>query len=387
VIHKITLAVFVFLGGCSLLNQPSQAEVDELKATLARETVGEIVRQIYEDREFRPLWIARGRTTEKLQQFFQFVDDQSHGIHTNVEALRQERPSNLIQYEIDVTSALVKHASGIARKEADIRHALDDAIDLGMINQLGERLAPKYVEYDRLRTALQTAPGDTATKIELNMDRWRKLPDDLGPRHIRVNIPSYQLEVHDDGDIPLRMRVVVGANDKKTPLFSSDMKSIVFSPYWNIPESIMTEETLPKIEEDPEYLEKQNLEVVWEGEHFRLRQKPGAGNSLGLVKFMFPNVYNVYLHDTPADNLFAKLTRNLSHGCIRVEKPEELAAYVLQDQPEWTPEKIRKAMHAGVEKHVPLKEPLPVHILYFTAWVDDTGMLHLEKDVYGYDQQ
>jgi murein L,D-transpeptidase YcbB/YkuD len=106
---------------------------------------------------------------------------------------------------------------------------------------------------------------------------------------------------------------------------------------------------------------------------------------LGLVKFVFPNRYNVYLHDTPADNLFDKLTRNFSHGCVRVEKPQELAEFVLRDQPEWTPDRIQKAMHAGEEQHVSLKEPLPVHIFYFTAWVDETGALHLEKDIYGYD--
>ena len=219
-----------------------------------------------------------------------------------------------------------------------------------------------------------------------------------------MNIPSFQLDVHENGQTPLTMKVVVGSNDNKTPLFSSEMKYVVFSPYWNIPESIMTKETLPKILEDPEYASRQNLEVVrvsgkhveivdpedidWENvgkTDIQLRQKPGNGNSLGLVKFLFPNRFNVYLHDTPAGNLFDRLTRNFSHGCIRVEKPQELAEYVLRDQPEWTPERIRKAMHAGQEKYVSLDEPLPVHILYFTAWVDDAGTLHIEKDIYGYD--
>jgi murein L,D-transpeptidase YcbB/YkuD len=117
----------------------------------------------------------------------------------------------------------------------------------------------------------------------------------------------------------------------------------------------------------------------------QLRQRPGNGNSLGLVKFIFPNKHNVYLHDTPADNLFDRLTRTFSHGCVRVEKPQDLAEYVLKDQPEWTPEQIQRAMHAGAEKHVVLKEPIPVHILYFTAWVDDSGGLRFEKDIYGYD--
>ena len=403
-IHKISIVLVVFLAGCSFLNGPTRREINELKARVEQEKVGQIVREIYQDREFRPLWISRGKTIERLPQFFRFVNDTSHGVHTNVDRLKTP-PSDLIQYDIDVTTALVKHATAIARKDANVKEELEDAIALNSIPQLGDRLAPKHMQYARLRTALEGVSGDEATTIELNMDRWRKLPDNLGQRYIIVNVPSFELEVHEDNQIPLRMRVVVGSNENRTPLFSSTMKYVVFSPYWNIPESILTKETLPRILKDPDYATKENLEVVKvSGKHvevidpqdvdwsnvgpsdIQLRQKPGDGNSLGLVKFIFPNPYDVYLHDTPADNLFAKLTRNFSHGCIRVEKPQELAEYVLRDQSEWTPDRIRQAMHAGAEKHVVLKEPIPVHILYFTAWVDDDGMLHLEKDIYNYDQ-
>jgi murein L,D-transpeptidase YcbB/YkuD len=405
VIQKISIVLVVFLAGCSFLNGPTRREINELKAHVEHEKTGQIVREIYQGREFRPLWISRGKTTERLQQFFQFVNDTSHGVHTNVERLRTP-PSDLIQYDIDVTTALVKHATAIARKDANLKDEIENAIELNSFAQLGERIAPKHTQYARLRIALQGAPADVARQIELNMDRWRKLPDNLGERYVLVNVPSFELEVHDGNQVPLRMRVVVGSNENRTPLFSSAMKYVVFSPYWNIPESIMTKEMLPKILKDPDYATKENLEVVKvSGNHvdvidpqdvdwanvgasdIQLRQRPGGGNSLGYVKFVFPNPYNVYLHDTPADNLFAKLTRNFSHGCIRVEKPQELAEYVLRDQPEWTPDRIQKAMHAGAERHVVLKEPLPVHILYFTAWVDDDGMLHLEKDIYGYDQQ
>jgi len=399
------MVLVVFLAGCSWLSQPSQTEINELKARVEQANVGQITRDIYEDRQFRPLWISRGKTTERIQQFFQFVDDPGNGVHTNVERLRTP-PSDLIGYDIDVTKALVKHATALARKDADVKKALEDAIEHDSIPQLSEQLPPKHLEYGRLKQALQSASPDAVKQIELNMDRWRKQPDDFGERYIMVNVPSFELEVHDGEQVPLRMRVVVGSNENRTPLFSSAMKYVVFSPYWNIPESIMTKETLPKIMKDPNYATRENLEVVrvsgkrvevidpedidWKnvGESdIQLRQKPGDGNSLGLVKFIFPNPYNVYLHDTPADNLFAKLTRDFSHGCVRVEKPQELAEYVLRDQPEWTSDRIQKAMHAGAEKHVVLKEPIPVHIVYFTAWVDDGGMLHLEKDVYGYDQQ
>jgi murein L,D-transpeptidase YcbB/YkuD len=405
----LILCPLLLLTACSFWNQPSRKEIDAIRAQINNQNVREIVREIYTQREFRPVWTARGRKLPQVTQFFQVVDDRSHGLHAEefgVEALRQEKHKDLIQFDIDMTSSLARYAAALARKDVDLKATLMDAIQSGSIAQLPDRLAPVHVEYSRLRTALQNAAPDVRHTIELNMERWRKLPDDLGERHIRVNVPAFELEVHDRGQIPLKMRVVVGANDNKTPLFTSDMKYVVFSPYWNIPESILTKETLPRILKDPEYAKRQNLEVVkvsgkqieiidpddidWEkaeASEIQIRQRPGDGNSLGLVKFIFPNKDNVYLHDTPSDNLFDRLTRNFSHGCIRVEKPQELAEYVLRDQPEWTPERIRAAMHSGEEKHVSLKEPLPVHILYFTAWVDDGGTLQIAKDVYNYDKE
>jgi murein L,D-transpeptidase YcbB/YkuD len=396
------------LTACSFWNQPTTAEIDALKTRLEAQDAGQIVRDIYADRGFHPAWIARGRKLGKLDQFFQLVNDRSHGLHPEdygVDALRQEKPTDLIQFDIDVTTALVKYASALARKDVNVKQSVAEAIESDTVSQLADRLAPIHFEYARLRNALLSATPDARLQIELNMDRWRKLPDDLGARHIRVNVPAFELEVHEGDHVPLRMKVVVGTNDNKTPLFSSEMKNVVFSPYWNIPESILTKETLPRILADPDYARRQNLEVVrvsgktvevldpaeidWEsaGESdIQLRQRPGAANALGLVKFIFPNRHNVYLHDTPADNLFDRLTRTFSHGCIRVEKPQELAEYVLRDQSEWTPERIQKAMRAGEEKHVSLREPLFVHILYFTAWVDDGGELQLVKDVYGYDR-
>jgi len=405
---SVYVCVLVALTGCSLWQGPTTAEIDELRASVQSQDVGQIVRNIYESREFRPVWVARGKRLPRLEQFFRLVDDTSHGLHPEtfgVDTLRQQN-SDLIQFDIKVTSTLARYAAAVARKDAPVEQVLKDSIASDSIADLANKLAPVHTDYARLRAALANASAGDRTKIELNMDRWRKVPDDLGERHIRVNVPAFELAVHDGANIPLTMKVVVGTNDNKTPLFSSEMKYVVFSPYWNIPESILIKETLPRIQKDPDYAIRQNLEVVrvsgkrvevidpnnidWDSvdeSDIQLRQKPGNGNSLGLVKFIFPNRYNVYLHDTPADNLFDKLTRNFSHGCVRVEKPQELAEFVLRDQPEWTPERIQTAMHAGEEKHVALKEPLPVHIFYFTAWVDDAGALHLEKDIYGYDSQ
>jgi murein L,D-transpeptidase YcbB/YkuD len=244
-------------------------------------------------------------------------------------------------------------------------------------------------------------------QIEMNMDRMRWIAGRLEPRHIRVNIPGFQLAVQEGDQVPLEMRVIVGSNEDPTPVLDAKIEYLVFSPYWNIPFSITTMELLPKIRTDPGYLRREQIEVVrisgnkvekvdpsrinWhkkpEGFEYQLRQKPGAMNALGLVKFIFPNRYNVYLHDTPSDNLFDRLTRTLSHGCIRVERPADLAAYLLEDQPEWTAQRIEEAMHAEKEKRVQLKSPMPIHLVYWTSWADADGKVQFREDVYGYDQQ
>jgi murein L,D-transpeptidase YcbB/YkuD len=236
-------------------------------------------------------------------------------------------------------------------------------------------------------------------QIRLNLERWRWLPRDLGERHILVNIPEYRLEVWDRGQVPLAMRTVVGKQDTPTPIFNDVMTHVVFSPYWNVPPDIAEGETLPSVLTDPDFLRRQNMEVLDETgkpvdpgsidlsdpQKYRFRQRPGSDNSLGLVKFMFPNQFNVYLHDTPADSLFARASRSFSHGCVRVENPEALARYVLQDQAEWTEEQIVQAMEKGEEKHVKLKRPIPVYLGYWTARVSSDGQLQFRNDVYGID--
>lgn len=242
-------------------------------------------------------------------------------------------------------------------------------------------------------------------QVALNLERWRWLPDDLGERHFRVNIPSFHLDAYEHGRVVLDIRAVVGKPGSETPIFSRRMTHVVMSPYWNIPPKIASDETLPAVWADPAYLDRQNIEVVrvsngqtatvdpstvdWDNddalEGLRFRQRPGARNALGFVKFMFPNDYDVYVHDTPADALFSRLGRAFSHGCVRVEEPVALARYVLRDQARWTPEAIETAMHAGVETHVKLREAIPIHILYFTSWVDANGGLQFRDDVYGYD--
>lgn len=241
-------------------------------------------------------------------------------------------------------------------------------------------------------------------QIALNLERWRWLPRDLGDRYIFVNVPDYRLEVHEGDRIALAMNAIVGAKDTPTPIFSDTLTHIVFSPYWNVPDSIASAETLPAAQSDPEFLARHRIEIVgtsgqvvdpgtidWtamngqEAFPYRFRQRPGSSNSLGLVKFVLPNEYDVYLHDTPADSLFTRTHRALSHGCVRIEQPVALAEYLLKDAPDWTPEKIRAAMTAGAEKTVTLRRPIAVHLMYWTARVTPDGVVHVRPDVYGRD--
>jgi murein L,D-transpeptidase YcbB/YkuD len=197
------------------------------------------------------------------------------------------------------------------------------------------------------------------------------------------------------------MKVVVGKQDTPTPIFNDAMTYLIFAPYWNVPDSIAQNETLPNVMRDPSFLEKTNMEVLDKSGHvvdpsavdlsnpgeYRFRQRPGGSNSLGSVKFMFPNQFNVYLHDTPADSLFARATRSFSHGCVRVEEPEALAEYVLRDQPQWTRERIESAMHANEETTVKLKASIPVYLGYWTARVTPDGVVQFRPDIYGIDEQ
>lgn len=244
--------------------------------------------------------------------------------------------------------------------------------------------------------------------IELNMERWRWLPRDLGDRFITVNIAGFQLYVVEQDEVTMTMPVVVGKRYHATPVFSDSMTYLVFSPYWNVPRSIAVNEMLPKLRENPSYLEQESMQVFrgWEQPvrpldpaaidwssvdpanfPYRFRQLPGPHNALGRVKFIFPNKFSVYLHDTPAKGLFSRAARDFSHGCIRVSRPMELAEYLLSDQPDWDAERIARAADRGVEQSVPLASPWPVHVLYWTSWVGPEGEVHFRADVYGRDKQ
>ena len=226
-------------------------------------------------------------------------------------------------------------------------------------------------------------------QLLMNMERMRWMPSRPEGNMILVNIPEFVLHVFDGQKKEFDMAVVVGKEGHNTMMFRGDLNQVVFSPYWNVPSSIVKKEILPELEKNPAYLEEQQMEVTGQDAEGlpEIRQRPGGKNSLGKVKFLFPNSFNIYFHDTPAKDLFNRDKRAYSHGCIRLSDPEKMANYLLRNEPAWTPEKIRAAMDSGKEKFVKLKDPIPVFITYYTAWVDEAGALNFREDIYRHDQQ
>ena len=245
-------------------------------------------------------------------------------------------------------------------------------------------------------------------QVILNMERWRWLPKKFEPDYLLVNIPEYRLHVFEQGKEALTMRVIVGKTLTATPVFSDKMEFVVLSPYWNVPFSIIDHELRGKLAAHPQAtLDRFDMEVVkgygrkatvvdpttidWatltpETFKYTLRRRPGPQNDLGEVKFIFPNSNDIYLHDTPHDELFAETARSFSHGCVRVEKPIELATYLLRNEGSWSRPVIEDTIAKRREKYVKLKQTLPVYLVYFTAWADANGHAHFRDDIYGHDK-
>jgi murein L,D-transpeptidase YcbB/YkuD len=224
-------------------------------------------------------------------------------------------------------------------------------------------------------------------QLLINMGRMRWMLTPETGNLLLVNIPEFILHVYEGKNEAFRMVVVVGKEGHNTTMFTGNLNQVVFSPYWNVPANIVKNEILPSMANDPDYLSRNNMEEVPGGEDGMptIRQLPGPKNSLGKVKFLFPNSFDIYFHDTPAKSLFSSDKRAFSHGCIRLSDPPKLAEYVLRNQPEWTPERIDEAMNSGEEQFVRVKNPIPVLITYYTAWVDESGVLNFRDDIYGHD--
>ncbi|MCG7394369.1 L,D-transpeptidase family protein [Microvirga sp. ACRRW] len=236
--------------------------------------------------------------------------------------------------------------------------------------------------------AALSGPSLAQREAELiaNMERWRWLPEDLGERHILVNVPEFRLQLSEDGKVTHETRVIVGKEQSQTPIFSEDMKYLVVNPSWTIPPSIMKKEILPALANDPDYAAKKGYRIIRRGNSISVQQPPGERNALGFVKFMFPNQHAVYLHDTPNRNLFSATRRAFSHGCVRVDKPFELAEAVMGEGAKWDEKRLKSLIGKG-ERTVHLPKPLPVHLAYFTVAVDEKGSLKSFPDLYGLDQK
>jgi murein L,D-transpeptidase YcbB/YkuD len=227
-------------------------------------------------------------------------------------------------------------------------------------------------------------------QLLVNMERARWMPAEPDTNYILVNIPEYKMHVFDSGKLAFDMNVIVGTSTNNTVIFNGNLKYIVFSPYWNIPVSIVEKEVVPSMKKDKNYLQKNNMEITGKSNGLPVvRQKPGNNNSLGLVKFLFPNNYDIYFHDTPNRDLFSVANRSFSHGCIRIGDPKKFAQYLLRSDTAtiWKSKTIDSCMHLKTEKWVTLKKTLPVFIVYFTTWVDKNGILNFRKDIYGHDDK
>lgn len=284
----------------------------------------------------------------------------------------------------------------------------DDALELAVKRFQGRLgLDPDGAVGRKTLRSLNMSAADRVQQIELNMERWRWQPETFGERYVRVNVTEYTLDVVEQDKTLMSMRVIVGKPYKRTPVFSAKMTYLVLNPYWQVPPSIAREEILPKLRHDLSYLEEDHMKVLlgWGADQvevdptmvdwqsirgsrlpFHFRADPGPENPLGRVKFMFPNRFNVYLHDTPSRNLFARTVREFSHGCIRIQKPMELAHYLLANDPRWPPERVRFILDEQITKTVPLAHPIMVYVQYWTAWVDADGTVHFREDNYGRDE-
>jgi murein L,D-transpeptidase YcbB/YkuD len=254
--------------------------------------------------------------------------------------------------------------------------------------------------------ALNVTAEDRVRQIRVNLAQRDTMPKETADRFVVVNIPDFRLRVIDHGKRVLGMKVVLGQRRQwQTPLIDSQIKYLILNPRWNVPSGIFAKELIHDLRKDPTYLKRHGMKAIstdsgggeldpdaidWTqvsatNPHMRIVQHEGAGNSLGRIKFMFPNPYDVYLHDTPMKKLFARNMRALSHGCVRVEHPLDLAELLMSDNPSWSREKIQRAIDSGRNQDIPLSAPVPVHIIYRTAWVDEKGNVNFRDDIYGRD--
>lgn len=318
--------------------------------------------------------------------------------HPVVTAVRERLRASVVERERELAESGVERpdrldaelAGAIARFQARHGIAVDSVV------------GPETIE------AMNVPISERIDQLVLNLDRIRRLPHDFGERAILVNVAGFELRVLERNRPVMEMAVVVGQPEWRTNVFSDSIEHLVINPYWHVPESIEAAETLPSVKADPGYLAANRISVVPADDNFGapvdpgsidwasmsaadmpydFRQEPGPSNALGQIKFMFPNAHNIYLHDTPAEALFQKDFRAFSHGCIRVERPWELARYIVENATDRTEAELRAIRDSRERTRVELNEPVPVFITYLTTWVDDEGTVSFHQDLYDYDER
>ncbi len=279
-----------------------------------------------------------------------------------------------------------------------------------------DQLAKAVMNFQHRMGLTENGKFDTQTLVELNkpvafrikqmmvnLERLRWVPVAMENEFLLVNIPEFKLHVIENGKVVWVTNVVVGKNAKKTSIFKGNISQIILNPYWNVPSSIVKEEIMPKIKNNFNYLKTNDMEVIsgnqvidpstihWnkytKNIPYEIRQKPGKNNALGKMKFLFPNNFNIYLHDTPSKSLFNESKRDFSHGCIRIENPKKLVLYFLRKNPNWSPQKVDSILKTDKEYGIPIKPTISVYIVYFTSWVDNSGQLNFRNDIYNLDNQ
>jgi murein L,D-transpeptidase YcbB/YkuD len=372
------------------------------------------VETFYRDRGFAPLWIADSGPSPRAKAAIAFL----HRVETDgldpadypAPSFTQTDAEKLAQDEITLTNSVLtfaRHARtgrvSFSRVSGAIYYDLQfpepasvlaHMANAGNIGEALETYHPQQPGYKALKAKLAEARSQKKTSVAdtlmANMERWRWMPRELGKAHVTVNIPDYTLKVTDHGKTVWSTRIVVGkVGEQATPLLSETMKFITVNPTWNVPPSIIRNEYLPALQRDPGALERIGLKITHRRDgSIHVYQPPGEKNALGRIRFNFPNKFLVYQHDTPQKHLFAKEQRAYSHGCMRVQHPEKYAEVLLSiSQPGegYTGDRIRK-MYGNSERTINFKTPIPVHLTYQTAFVDDAGQLQTRPDIYGHDK-
>jgi murein L,D-transpeptidase YcbB/YkuD len=387
---------------------------NDLHRYVSREHDRAGVQAFYRDRAFAPLWTSKGKLRPAAKDAIAVLQDvAAEGLDPAdypTPKFTDASPDGLAADELKLTNAVLafaRHAStgrvAFSRMSGavyfDLKFSSEEMLrklaESANVGETLQSLLPHHPQYKALKAALAAArkSGD-AKRVDLiaaNMERWRWLPRDFGAAYVIVNVPDYTLKVVDRGETVWSTRIVAGKplSDHQTPLISQTMKFITVNPTWNVPPSIIRNEYLPALQRDPGALARLGLQVGQNKDgSIRIYQPPGAKNALGRIRFNFPNKFLVYQHDTPQKHLFEKQARAFSHGCMRVQNPEQYAQVLLSlSQPEenYTAARIR-SMYGSDERTINFKRPIPVYVTYQTAFIDEAGKLQTRADVYGHDK-